>query len=177
MCRVSNQPARHDPFNHLYLRMIMMALVSVATTSFVILLVFSLPSCLRLRATHSRQRVWEQAPPPRIHPTPAPTPTCAVAIACPRGCFITCTHHRFCRRRTSRSSFRPLPYSSSPTVAPAHGRSREPTDARRRGYRRVGLAPGFSSCASSRRTRWCLPRLGYLGDDESRSDILDNQSL
>jgi hypothetical protein len=60
-------------------------------------------------------------------------------------------------------------------AAPAHGRSREPTDARRRGYGRVGLSPGFSSCVSSRRTRCRLPHLGYLGDDESRSEILDNQ--
>jgi hypothetical protein len=26
-----------------------------------------------------------------------------------------------------------------------------------------------------RRTRWCLPRLGYLGDEESRYEILDKQ--
>jgi hypothetical protein len=62
-------------------------------------------------------------------------------------------------------------------AAPAHGRNREPTDARRHGYGRVDLAPDFSLCVSSRRTRWCLPHLGYLGDDESRSEILDNQSL
>jgi hypothetical protein len=60
-----------------------MVLVSVAATSFVILLLFSLPSCLRLRATHFRKRAWEQAPPPRIRPTLAPTPTRAVAIARP----------------------------------------------------------------------------------------------
>jgi hypothetical protein len=59
-------------------------------------------------------------------------------------------------------------------AALAYGHSREPTDARRRGYERVGLAPGFSSCVPPRRTRWRLPRLGYLGDDESRSEILDN---
>jgi hypothetical protein len=60
-----------------------MVLASVAATSFVILLLFSLPSCLRLRATHSRQRAWEQAPLPHIRLTPAPTPTRAVAIARP----------------------------------------------------------------------------------------------
>jgi hypothetical protein len=42
---------RHDPFGHLYLRIIMMVLASVATTSFTILLPFSLPSCLHLCAT------------------------------------------------------------------------------------------------------------------------------
>jgi hypothetical protein len=60
-------------------------------------------------------------------------------------------------------------------AAPAHDRSREPTDARRRGYGRVSLAPGLSPCMPSRRTRWRLPRLGYLGDEESRYEILDNQ--
>jgi hypothetical protein len=38
-------------------------------------------------------------------------------------------------------------------IVPAHGRSREPTNARRRG----------------------LPCLGYHGDEEFRSEILDNQ--
>jgi hypothetical protein len=40
---------------------------------------------------------------------------------------------------------------------------------------RVGLALGLSSCVSLRRTRWHLPHLGYLSDEESRSEILDNQ--
>jgi hypothetical protein len=118
MGRTLDQLARHDPFGYLYLHTIMMVLVSVAATSFVILFIFSLPSCLRLRATHSRQRAWEQAPPPHIRPTPAPTPTRAVAIARPRGCFTACTHHRFCHRRMSSSSSRPSPYSSSPTCCP-----------------------------------------------------------
>ena len=96
----------------------MMVLTSVATTLFAILLLFSLPSCLRLRATHSRQRVWEQVSPPRIRPSPAPTPNRAVAIARPRGCFTACTHHRFCRRRMSHSSSRPSSCSSSPTCCP-----------------------------------------------------------
>jgi hypothetical protein len=43
------------------------------------------------------------------------------------------------------------------------------------GTGRVGLARGLSSCVPLRRTRWRLPRLGYLGDEESRSKILDNQ--
>jgi hypothetical protein len=42
------------------------------------------------------------------------------------------------------------------------------------GTARVGHALGFSPCVSSRRTWWRLPHLGYLGDDEFRSDILDN---
>jgi hypothetical protein len=118
MGRALDQPATHDPFGHLYLHTIMMVLASVAATSFVIMLLFSIPSFLRLRATHSRQRAWEQAPPPRIRPTLAPTPTHAMAIAHPRGCFTACTHHRFLRRRTSRSSSRPLPCSSFLTCCP-----------------------------------------------------------
>jgi hypothetical protein len=51
MGRVSGRLARHGPFGHLYLRTIMMVLASVATTSFVILLLLSLPSYLHLRAT------------------------------------------------------------------------------------------------------------------------------
>jgi hypothetical protein len=45
------------------------------------------------------------------------------------------------------------------------------------GTGRVGLAPGLSSCVSPRRTWWRLPRLGYLGDEESETEILDNQGL
>jgi hypothetical protein len=51
MSCASGRLARHSPFGHLYLRTIMMVLASAATTSFVILLLFSLPSCLHLRAT------------------------------------------------------------------------------------------------------------------------------
>jgi hypothetical protein len=40
----------------------------------------------------------------------------------------------FTRRRTSRSASRPSPRSSPQATAPAHGHSREPTDARRRKY-------------------------------------------
>jgi hypothetical protein len=44
MGRASSRLARHGPFSHLYLHTIMMVLASVATISFVILLLFSLPS-------------------------------------------------------------------------------------------------------------------------------------
>ena len=118
MGRAQDQSPRHDSFSHLYLRTIMMFIASVASTLFVILLLFSHPSCLRLRVTHSQQRAWEQTSPPRIRLTPAPTSTCAVAIALPRGCFTACTHHRFRHRRMTRSSSRPLPCSSSTTCCP-----------------------------------------------------------
>jgi hypothetical protein len=42
------------------------------------------------------------------------------------------------------------------------------------GMGQVSLAPGLSSCVPPR-TRWRLPHLGYLGDEESRYEILDNQ--
>jgi hypothetical protein len=51
MGRASGRLARHDPFGNLYLCTIMMVLASVTTTSFAILLLFSLPSCLHHRAT------------------------------------------------------------------------------------------------------------------------------
>jgi hypothetical protein len=51
MGRVPGRSTRHSPFGHLYLNMIMMVLASVAATSFAILLLFFLPSCLCLRAT------------------------------------------------------------------------------------------------------------------------------
>jgi hypothetical protein len=91
-CRASGRSARHDPFDHLYLRTIMMVLTSVVVTSFAILLLFSLsPHASASAPPHSRQRAWEQTPPPRIHSTPAPTRI--MAIARPRGRFTACTHH------------------------------------------------------------------------------------
>jgi hypothetical protein len=78
-------------------------------------------------------RGLEQAPPSCIHLTPTPTPTRA-AITRPRGRFTSCAHHRFCRRRTSRSSSRPSPCSSSPSYCIVHGHSREPIEAHQRGY-------------------------------------------
>jgi hypothetical protein len=40
---------------------------------------------------------------------------------------------------------------------------------------RVSLAPSLSPCVPPRRTQWRLPRLGYLGDEEPKSEILDIQ--
>jgi hypothetical protein len=174
MGRTPGRPARHGPFSHLYLRTIMMVLASVATTSFDILLLFSLQSCLRLRATPFSAEGVGVGVSPHIRPTPAPTPTHVVAIALPRGRFTACAHHRFHRRRTSCSCSRPSPCSFQ-HAAPVHGRSRELTDAHQRGYGRVGLSPSLSLCVPPRWTWWRLPRLCYLGDEESRSEILDNQ--
>jgi hypothetical protein len=66
-----------------------MVLASVATTSFDILLLFSLPSCLHLRATPFSVEGIRAGASSRIRPIPAPTPTRAVAIARPRGRFAS----------------------------------------------------------------------------------------
>jgi hypothetical protein len=106
----------------------------------------------------------------------SPTSTRAVAIARLWGRFTACTHHRFRHRRKSRSSFRPSPYSSSPTYCP---RPRSQPRADQCSSTRVRdesvLLLTFLRCVPPRRTRWRLPHLGYLGDEESRSKILDNQ--
>ncbi|ONM14758.1 hypothetical protein ZEAMMB73_Zm00001d002612 [Zea mays] len=58
---------------------------------------------------------------------------------------------------------------SSPTVAAAS--QPKLVDV---GTGRVGHAPSLSPCVPSRRTWWRLSRLGYLSDEESRPEILDN---
>jgi hypothetical protein len=173
-CRAG--PGTHGPFGHLYLSTIMIVLTSVAATSFVILLLFSLPSCLCPRATTSLQRAWEQAPSLRIRPTPAWTPTRACGY-----CTSTRTFHSMHAPSFLLSSDISFVFPSfalfflpnqlpSPMVATAS----QPTlfD---EGTGRVGFAPGLSPCVPPRRTRWRLPRLGYLGNEEFRSEILDNQ--
>jgi hypothetical protein len=153
---------------------VMMVLASIAATSFVILLLFSLPSCLRFRATpFSVEGVGACASFPYSSNTSPNTDQRSGY------CTSTRTFHSMRAPSFSPSSdilfvfpafalfFLPnlLP---SPTVTAA---SRLMLfDA---GTGRVGLAPGLSSCVPLR-TRWRLPRLGYLGDEESRSEILDN---
>jgi hypothetical protein len=121
--------------------------------------------------SHSRQRSWEQASPPRIRPTPTRHQPARWLL------YVSQHAHTIvfvAVRRPVR--ILALCYVLPPQpAAPAHGRSRESTGARRLGYGQVGLAPSFSPCVPPRRTWWSLPHLGYLGDDESRSDILDNQ--
>jgi hypothetical protein len=176
MGRASDRLARHDPSGHLYLHTIMMVLASVATTSFAILLLFSLPSCLHLRTTpFSAESVGACASSPYSSDTSPDTDS--------RSGYCTSTRMFHIMRTTSFSPSSDvsfvfpalalffLPNLLSPPTITAVSR---PTlvDA---GTRRVGHAPGLSSCVSSRRTWWRLPRLGYLGDEESRSEILDKQ--
>jgi hypothetical protein len=176
MGRALGRPVVHGPFGHLYLRMIMMVLASVAATSFVILLLFSPPSCLRLRAT-----------PFLAEGVGAGASSLYSSNTCPD----TDPHSGYCTStRTFHSmhapSFSTLP--DVPFVFPAFALFFLPNllpsptvtavsrsmlfDA---GTWRVGLALGLSSCVPPRRTWWRLPHLGYLGDEKSRSKILDNQ--
>jgi hypothetical protein len=134
MDRASGRLARHGTFDHLYLRTIMMVLVLVATNSFVILLLLSLPSCLHLRATPFSVEGVGACASSRIRSTPAPTPTSVVAIVRPQGRFTSYAHHRFRRRRTSHSSFWLSPCSFSPTCYP---RPRPQPRADRRSLTRV----------------------------------------
>jgi hypothetical protein len=175
MGRVSDRLARHDPFGHLYLCMIMMVLALFATTSFVILLLFSLPSCLHLRATpFSAEGVGAGVSSPYSSETASDTDS--------RSGYCT-------SMRTFHIMHAPsfLPSSDVPFVflafvlffhpnllpPPTVAATSRPTliDA---GTGRVSHAPGLSPCVPSRRTWWRLSRLGYLSDEESRSEILDN---
>jgi hypothetical protein len=153
-----------------------MVLASVVTTSFVILLLFSLPSCLHIRATpFSAKGVGAGTSFPYSSDTTS-TLTCVVAIARPRGRFTSCAHHRFRCRQTSRSSSLHSTCSSTPTCCPLPmvADVSRPTlvDA---GTGRVGHAPGLSPCMSSRRTWWRLPCLDYLS--ESRLEGVDRRNL
>jgi hypothetical protein len=167
--------ARHDPFDHLYLHTIMMVLASVATSSFVILLLFSLPSCLHLHTTSfSAEGVGAGASYPYSSNTSPDTDL--------RSGYYTSIRMFHIMRAPSFSPSSDvsfvflafalffLPNLLPPSKVAAASR---PTlvDA---GTRRVGHAPGLSLCVLSRRTWWRLSRLGYPSDGEFRSEILDN---
>jgi hypothetical protein len=153
MGRASCRRARHDPFDHLYLRTIMMTLASFATTSFVILLLFSLPSCFHLRATpFSTESVGEGASFPYSSNTSPDTDS--------RSGYCTSTRMFHIMRAPSFSSSSNVPFVfpafalfflpnllPPPTVA-AESRPML-VDA---GAGRVGHAPGLSPCVLSRRT-------------------------
>jgi hypothetical protein len=134
MGRASDRLARHDPSSHLYIRTIMMVLASVATTSFAILLLFSLPSCLHLRTTpFSAEGVGACASSPYSSDTSPDTDS--------RSGYCTSTRTFHIMRTPSFSPpGHPIllpglrPVLPPQPATPAHGRSREPTDARRRGY-------------------------------------------
>jgi hypothetical protein len=176
MGRASGRPTKHGSFGHLYLHIIMMVLDSIVATSFAILLLFSLSSCLRLRATlFSAEGVGACASSPYSSDTSPDTDR--------RSGYCTSTRTFHSMRAPSFSSSSDVSFAFPtfalfflpnllrlPTVV-ATSRSTL-VDV---GTRRVCLALSLSQCVPSRRTRWHLPRFGYLGDEESRSEILDNQ--
>jgi hypothetical protein len=153
----------------------MMVLASVATTSFAILLLFSLPSSLHLCST-----------PFSVEGVGACTSSLYSSDTSPdtdsRSGYCTSTRTFYIMRAPSFSS------SDVPFVFPAFAlfflpnllppptvvATSRPTLVDT-GTTRVGHAPGLSSCMSSRRTWWRLPHLGYLGDEDPRSEILDNK--
>jgi hypothetical protein len=176
MGRASGRPVIHDSFGHLYLRTIMMVLASVASTSFVVLLLFSLPSCLPLRATpFLAEGVGAGASSLYSSNTSPDTDPCSGY------CMSTRMFHSMHAPSFSPSSdvtfvFLAFTLFFLPNLLPP------PTIATvsrlmlfDASMGRVSLAPGLSSCVLPRRTRWRLPHLGYLGNEESRSEILDNQ--
>jgi hypothetical protein len=153
MGRASDRLARHDPFGHLYLRMIMMILASVITIPFDILLLFSLPSCLHLRATpFSAEGVGVDASSPYLSDTSPDTNS--------RSGYCTSTRTFHIMRAPSFSPSSDVPFIfpafamfflpnllPPPTVAAAS----RPTLVGA-GTGRVGHSPVLSLCVPSRRT-------------------------
>jgi hypothetical protein len=145
----------------------MMVLASVVATLSAILLLFSLPSCLRLRATPFSAEGVEAG-------TSSPYSSYTSSDTDPRSGYCTSTRKFHNMRAPSFLSSSDIPFLfltfvlfflpnllPPPTVTVAS----RPTlvDA---GMGRVGLDPGLSLCMPPRRTRWHLPRLGYLGDED-----------
>jgi hypothetical protein len=148
MGRASGRPATHGLFGHIYIRMIMMVPALVATTSFAILLLFSLPSCLHLRT----------------HPILSKGHGSRRLLTDPRSGYCTSTRTFHSMRAPSFSpssnvSFVLLAFAlfflpnllPSPTIAAAS----RPTLVDM-GTKQVGLAPGLSSCVPPRGTWWHL---------------------
>jgi hypothetical protein len=173
MGRASGRLARHSSFGHLYLRTIMMVLASVATASFVILLLFSLPSCLHLHATpFSAEGVGAGASSPYSSDTNPDIDSRSVY------CTSTRTFHIMRTPLFSPSSDVPFVFLAFalfflPNLLPMVAAASRPTLVDT-GMGRVGHAPGLSPRVPSRRTWWRLPRWGYLSHEEFWSEILDN---
>jgi hypothetical protein len=136
----------------------MMVLVSVATTSFAILLLFSLPSCLHLRATpFSAEGVGADASSPYSSDTSPDTDSHSGY------CTSTMTFHIMRAPSFSPSSDVPSVFPAfalflHPNLLPPHtvaAASRPKLIDT--GTGRVGHAPGLSPCVPSRRTWWRLP--------------------
>jgi hypothetical protein len=134
MGRASGRLARHGPYGHLHHRTIMMVLASVATTSFAIIHLFSLLSCLQLCATpFLAEDVGACATSPYSLDTSPDTDSQWLLhvhedVSRHARTIVFAVVGRPVRLSGLRPVFPPQP------AAPAHGRSREPINARRRGY-------------------------------------------
>jgi hypothetical protein len=95
-------------------------------------------------------------------------------------CTSMRTFHIMCAPSFSSSSDAPFVFPafalffhpnllSPPTVAAANQSTLVDS-----GTGRVGHVPGLSPCVPSKSTWWRLPHLGYLSNEESRSEIIDN---
>jgi hypothetical protein len=152
----------------------MMVIVLVATTSFVILLLFSLHSCLHLHATPFSAEGVGACAPSRIrrHQPRHRLTQCLLHVHEDDSHHARITVFAVVGRPVRLPSLRPvLPPNLLPPPTVANVSRPTLVDV---GTGRVGHAPGLSPCMPSR-TWWCLPRLGYLSNDESRSEILDKQ--
>jgi hypothetical protein len=165
MGRASGRLSKHDPFGHPYLHAIMVVLASVAATSFAIPPSFlSLLMSLPLRhPILDRGRGSRRLLPVFVRHQPRHRPARLLHV------HEDVSQH--VRTIVFVSSDVPfvfptfalffLPNLLPPSTVIAASRPRL-VDA---GTRRLGLAPGLSSCVPPRRTRWRLPRLGYLSND------------
>ena len=157
MGHASGRLARHNPFGDLYLHTIMMVLASVATTSFIILLLFSLPSRLHLRATpFSAEGVGAGASSSYSSDTSPDTDSCSGY------CTSTRMFHIMRAPSFSPSSDVSFVFSAFtlfflPNLLPPHtvAAASRPTLVDT-GTGRVGHAPGLSPCVPSRRIWWRL---------------------
>ena len=118
MGRALDRLTIHGLFGHLYLHTIMMVLASVVTTSFAILLLFSLPSCLHLCATP----FWAEGIGANTS-SPYSSDTSPDTDSRSGYCTSTRVFHNMHAPSFSPSSyvpfvFRPLPCSSYPTCCP-----------------------------------------------------------
>jgi hypothetical protein len=173
MGRASDRPARHDPFDHLYLRTIIMIFVSVATTLFAIptsflSLLMPPPPCHPILG---RGRKSKHLPVFVLHQPRHRLAQWLLHVHEDVSHHACTTVFAIIERPIRLSGLRhvlPPQPAAPPTVAVASRLTL--VDA---GTGRVGHAPGLFLCVSLRRIWWRLPRLGYLSDGESMSEILD----
>jgi hypothetical protein len=134
MGRASGRPTTHDPFGHLYIGTIMMVLASVAATSFAILLLFS--PLMLLSPRHpilGRGRGSKRLLPVFVQHQPRHRPVWWLLhvhedVSQHARTIVFTIDRRLVRLPGLHVVLPPQP------TAPAHGRSRKPTDARKRGY-------------------------------------------